>query len=160
MDELRAKLGLPPVSQIGVVVRDVQKASAYYSDLFGIGPFTVYDWVPDRHWVMEKPSPLKLRMGKAPWGDLELELIQPLEGKSDHRDFIESFGEGIHHLGFNVPNYDEAFTGFLREGFTPMMRAESHVPAYNGQVRACYFDTRQIGGILFEIIWRSWLAHG
>jgi len=37
------------------------------------------------------------------------------------------------------------------------MRAESYVPTYDGTVRACVFDTRSVGGVLFEIIWKSWL---
>jgi len=157
IDELKAKLSLPPVSQVGLVVREMEKAVSYFSSVFGIGPFTVYDWTPDKHWVMEEPSYLKLRMGKTMWGDIELELIQPLEGKSLHTDFLQTCGEGLHHLGFNVPNYDEVFECFLQEGFKPLMRAESYVATYRGDLKACYFDTRQIGGIIFEIIWKSWL---
>ena len=37
------------------------------------------------------------------------------------------------------------------------MRAESYVAAYKGHLKACYFDTRRIGGIIFEIMWKSWL---
>jgi methylmalonyl-CoA/ethylmalonyl-CoA epimerase len=157
-DELKSRLRLPPVSQIGVVVRDTEKAVRYYDSIFGIGPFTVYEWAPDKHWIMEEPSPLKLRMGKAQWGDVELELIQVLEGRSDHTDFLETRGEGLHHLGFNISDYDDLFQRFLREGFKPLMRAESYVSAYDGHLKACYFDTRQVGGILFEIIWKSWLS--
>ncbi len=157
IDELKTTLSLPPVSQIGVVVRDMEKAVSYFSSLFDIGPFTVYDWTPDKHWVREEPSHLKLRMGKVMWGNVELELIQPLEGESLHTDFLETCGEGLHHLGFNVVNYDVVFERFLQEGFKPLMRAESYVAAYKGYLKACYFDTRRIGGIIFEIIWKSWL---
>jgi methylmalonyl-CoA/ethylmalonyl-CoA epimerase len=157
INELKTRLSLPLVSQIGVVVRDVDRAADWYSSVFGLGPFTIYEWVPDRHWVLEEPSYLKLKMGKAQWGGIELELIQPLEGESHHRDFLATVGEGLHHLGFNVNNYDEVYEKFLSQGFKPLMRAESFVAAYNGHLRACYFDTRQIGGVLFEIIWKSWL---
>jgi methylmalonyl-CoA/ethylmalonyl-CoA epimerase len=97
-------------------------------------------------------------MGKAMWSGIELELIQPLEGGSDHKDFLETRGEGLHHLGFSVPNYDEVFAGFLSLGFKPLMRAESYVETYKGHLKACSFDTRKIGGILFEIFWKSWLV--
>jgi methylmalonyl-CoA/ethylmalonyl-CoA epimerase len=157
IDELKTILSLPPVSQIGVVVREIERAVSYFSSIFGIGPFTVYDWTPDKHWVNEEPSYLKLRMGKTMWGDVELELIQPLERKSLHTDFLETCGEGLHHLGFNVVNYDRVFERFLQEGFKPLMRAESYVAAYKGHLKACYFDTRRIGGIIFEIMWKSWL---
>lgn len=148
VDVLKAKVGLPPISQLGVIVRDMEKAVDYYSSVFGLGPFTVYEFAPDKHWVMEQPSPVRLRLGKAMWGTIELELIQPIEGNSQHFEFLRVFGEGLPHLGFNVPNYDEVFDKFLREGFTPLMRAESYVPTYDGHVKACYFDTRRIGGVI------------
>jgi len=157
IEDLKGKLTLPPVSQIGAVVKDVEKAATFYSSSFGIGPFTIYDWSPDRHWYNEEPSYLKLRMGKAIWGEIEIELIQPLEGISDHKSFLETHGEGLHHLGFNVPNYEEVFERFLKEGFRPLMRAESYVETYKGHLKACCFDTRKIGGVLIEIIWKSWL---
>jgi methylmalonyl-CoA/ethylmalonyl-CoA epimerase len=156
-DALKIELGLPPIGQIGFVVKDMDTAVKYYSSIFGIGPFTVYEFVPEEHWFMEEPSYLKLKMGKAMWGDVELELIQPIEGRSFHKEFLETHGEGIQHLGFNVPNYDEMFEKFRAAGFKPAMRAESYVETYKGYLKACYFDTRRIGGIMFEIIWKSWL---
>lgn len=149
-------LCLPPPFQIGVVVSDVERATQYYSSVFGIGPFNVYDFAPDKHWYMEEPSPIRLRMGKASWGGLELELIEPLEGKSMHREFLHSHGEGVQHLGFAVDDYDAVCGRFLKAGFMPAMRAETAVEAYNGYLKASYFDTRSVGGIVFEIIWRSW----
>jgi methylmalonyl-CoA/ethylmalonyl-CoA epimerase len=156
-DKLKVKLGLPPVNQIGVVVKDMNKAIEYYSSLFGIGTFTVYEFVPEKHWFMEEASYLKILMGKAQWGDIEWELLQPIEGKSLHKEFLETNGEGLHHLGFNIRNYDEMFDKFLEAGFKPVMRAESYVETYKGFLKACYFDTRRVGGVLFEIIWKSWL---
>jgi methylmalonyl-CoA/ethylmalonyl-CoA epimerase len=157
-EELKAKLNLPPVAQIGIVVKDMQKAVEYYSTSFGLGPFTVYEFAPDKHWYMEEPSQIRFQLGKAMLGDMELELIEPSEGKSHHREFLATVGEGLHHLGFNVRNYDEYYQRMVHEGFQPLMRAESYVPTYQGTVRACYFDTRRVGGVLFEIIWKSWLA--
>jgi len=151
------KLDLPPPSQIGVVVRDVEKVVEYYGSAFGLYPFTVYEFVPDHHWYMEEPSHLKLRMGKAMWGHLELELLQPLEGKSLHQEFLRTHGEGLQHLGINVRNYDEVFESMKKAGFQPLMRAETFVETYQGYLRACYFDTRRVSGVIFEIIWKSWL---
>jgi 4-hydroxyphenylpyruvate dioxygenase-like putative hemolysin len=151
------KMELPPVSQIGIIVKDMDKAVEYYSAIFGLGPFTTYEFVPEKHWYMEQPSYLKIKMGKAMWGNLELELLQPLEGKSLHEEFLRTHGEGLQHLGINVRNYDEVFDSMKREGFQPLMRAETFVPTYNGSLRACYFDTRRVGGVIFEIIWKSWL---
>jgi len=37
------RVKLPPVSQIGIVVRDMDKAIEYYSSAFGWGPFNALD---------------------------------------------------------------------------------------------------------------------
>ena len=155
--DLLKKIGLPPPSQIGVVVRDIERAVDYYGSVFGLGPFTVYEFVPDNHWYMEEPSHLKLRMGKAMWGRLELELLQPLEGKSLHEEFLRTHGEGLQHLGINVRDYDEVFDRMKKEGFQPLMRADTYVETYQGHLKACYFDTRKVGGVILEIIRKSWL---
>lgn len=154
-DKLKAQLELPSVSHIGVVVRDMDKAVEYYSSIFGLGPFTVYEFAPEKQWFLEKPSSFKMKMGKAMWGDVLLELLQPLEGRSLHKEFLDTHGEGMHHLGFLVPNYDEMFDKFKQAGFKPLTRAETYVETYKRNLKACYFDTRRIGGIIFEIVWWS-----
>lgn len=159
IDGVRTEFGLPPISQIGVVVRDMDKAVQHYFSIFGIGPFNVYELVPEKHWYKERPSYLRIRQGKASWGEIEFELMQPLAGESVFRDFLESHGDGVHHLGFNVPNYDEMLSRFKEAGFRPLMRVETYVETYEGHLRACCFDTNRLGGIFFEIIWKSWLMN-
>jgi hypothetical protein len=91
------------------------------------------------------------------WGNMELELLQPLEGKSPHMDFFRQHGEGLHHLGFFVPNFDELCENFLREGFKPVLESASYVETYKGSIKVRYWDTDKIVGVLFEIIYKSWL---
>ena len=153
---LRASIGLLPVSQIGVWVRDQNRAVNLWESLFGMGPFQVHDFEPDEHWYLEIPSPLKMRLAKAPWSAVELEIIQPLMGNCIHRDRLQCYGEGLGHLGFKVANYEKTFEDFLRGGFVCLERAETFYPPYDGTVKAAYFATRRIGGVVFQIIWRSW----
>jgi len=160
VDKTRVKLGLPPLSQVGVVVRNMDKAVEYYSSTLGLGPFTVYEFVPDQCWLREKPVKVKLILGKAMLGDIELELVQPLEGKTIHQEFLDSRGEGLHHLAFNCRDYDKVFNRFVKAGIKPLFRAESYVETYKGHLKACYFDTDMNGGILVELLWKSWLANG
>ena len=37
-----------------------------------------------------------------------MELIQPLEGASIHRDWLAERGEGLHHIGVVVPSVAQA----------------------------------------------------
>jgi methylmalonyl-CoA/ethylmalonyl-CoA epimerase len=157
MSDLKAKLGLPPVSQIGLIVEDVDKVAGYYSSLFGVGPWTIYDFAPHVHIYNGEQTYAKIRMGKAMWGNVELELLRPLEGVSPHMDWYLKYKQGLHHLGFFINNYDELYGKFIAEGFKPLLVSSSHVENYNGDIRICYFDTDKAVGVLFEIIWKSWL---
>ena len=150
---------LPPVTQIGVVVRDVAQAVAYYSDTLGLGPFEpIYDFSPDKSWYKGKASPLHLRISRTMWGAMEFELLQPLQGESIHRDFLESHGEGLQHLGCDVTNYDEVVQMMHKAGFKQEMALETYVPRRDCFSKASYFDTGRIGGVLIEVMWRPWLA--
>ena len=157
LEEVRKAVGLPAISQVGVVVREVDKAVGFYGPIFGLGPFTEYEFRPEKHWFRGRPSPLRMKMAKAMWGPIEFELLQPLEGPSLHREFLDEHGEGLQHLGFNVRDYEAVYKRMEEAGFEPVMRAESFVEQYDGHLKACYFDTRAVGGVVCEVIWKSWL---
>ena len=158
IESLRAALALPPIAQIGIAVRDVHATTAFYRDTFGIGPFTVYEFHSEKAWYHEQPSVYRTLQGKAMLGNIELEFMQPIEGPSPAREFLEKNGEGLQHLGFLVPDYDDAFGRLVKAGFEPVLRVESFVPTYNGIVKACCFDTCSVGGVMVEIMWKSWLV--
>jgi methylmalonyl-CoA/ethylmalonyl-CoA epimerase len=93
--------------QIGVVVADVDQSVRYLSEIFGIGPFRVIDWPPEDRKDIQKfyhsePGNFTARMAFAELGPVELELIQPVSGKSIWADFLREKGGGIHHIRFNV----------------------------------------------------------
>lgn len=157
MDEIRAQLNLPPPCHIGVVVRDTQKAVDYYSSMFGLGPFEISEFAPEKQWVREKPSSFKLTVGQTMWGDIQFELLQPTAGESPHKEFLISQGEGIQHLGFLVPDYEKTFNDFRRLGFECLTSVEGYDEEQKGYFKSCYFDTRRIGGFICEIMWLSWL---
>jgi len=151
LDKTRRAIELPPVSQIVMVVRDVNKVVQLYSSTFGMGPWTVYEFAPEKHWVKEKLTHPKFLMAKATLGDIELCFMQPFEGESIHKEFLGTHGEGMFNLVFDVPNYDEVFEKFIKAGFEPLARAESYVELYKSFLKACYFNTNSTGGLLIEI---------
>lgn len=95
------------IVQIGIVVRDLEKSAAALSAVFGIGPFRMIVYPPDgRNDIVTtyrgQPGDFRYRQAFAEVGNLEIELIQPLSGRSIWADFLEKHGEGIHHIRFNV----------------------------------------------------------
>jgi catechol 2,3-dioxygenase-like lactoylglutathione lyase family enzyme len=146
-----AELKLPGVAQIGVVVKDLQRAIDYYSTIFGVGPFMTFQFVPEKHYLRGKPLPIKLNIGVAQMGAVQLELIEPVEGDVPHKWFLDSRGEGLQHLGFIVDNYDRWLSYLKEKGIPVLMEAETDVEGM-GHVRAAYMESDKTGGILFELV--------
>ena len=97
-------LGLPPISQLGHVVRDLPAAMALYEPLYG--PFTTMDGTVRAATYRGRSADVKLAMAFGHSGDLEIELIEWQGGDSPHREFIERGREGIHHVQFRVEDAD------------------------------------------------------
>ena len=104
-DELQSALGLPPVSQIGFVVRDLEQAIRLYEPVFG--GFQRLDAF-DLEWQYRgrpETSSIKIAFGKS--GDVEIELIEWVAGETPHKEFLDAGHEGMHHLRFMVDDLDE-----------------------------------------------------
>jgi catechol 2,3-dioxygenase-like lactoylglutathione lyase family enzyme len=146
-------LRLPNLGQVGVVVKDVEKAVDYYSTVFGIGPFDIYDFHPQRAWVNGKEiDPIKLKIAMADLGSVKLELIELIEAHGlPHLDFSKTHGEGLQHLGFYSENYEEWKSYAQEEGMEILCEAEIE-DELRGRRRAFYMDSSEVGGVLFEII--------
>ncbi len=78
-------------------------------------------------------------------GQIELELIHILEGDSVHLEFLREHGEGIHHLGFFVRDFEAKLEQAKAMGFE-VLQTDPFRRFY------AYLDTRQCGGIIFELI--------
>lgn len=95
------------VVQIGVIVKDLDHTIQMLQDVFGMGPFRTIEWPPaDRadiqRFYHDQPADFTARMGFTELGSVELELIQPVSGRSIWADFLRDHGEGIHHIRFNT----------------------------------------------------------
>lgn len=139
---------LPPVSQVGIVVRDIEKTVALYYSTFGIGPFAI---VPEVKFegVILRGSPInaKIKVAFAQSGPLQIELIQPLEGENIYTEFLDTRGEGLHHLGFQVDDFDSMLAEFKSKDIEPVFWLNL------GWMAFAYLNTETIGGVMFELLW-------
>ena len=111
-------LNLPPVNQVGFVVKDLEAALAHYEPLFG--EFTRMD-AEDMEWEYRgrpEVSSIKIAFGKS--GDVEIELIEWVSGKTPHKEFLEAGHEGMHHLRFIVEDLDAKVEEVKAAGYTPI----------------------------------------
>jgi methylmalonyl-CoA/ethylmalonyl-CoA epimerase len=144
-DDVRQQLQLPGVGQIGVVVEDIDRAIAFYESAFGLGPWDIREVGAPNVWDRGQEKPIKARLAFATVGQVEIELIQILEGDSLHTEFLREHGEGLHHLGFFVRDFAAKLEQAKAMGFE-VLQVDPFGQAY------AYLDTRQPGGIIFELI--------
>lgn len=115
------------IKQICILVEDVQKAMENYWNMFGIGPWDVRHFTPEtvRDFYIGKEH---LTEGfdficAVCWeGDIEYELIQPIEGPVIYWDHLKKFGSSLHHFKIVIPDNDElaAFVKELEEKGMPV----------------------------------------
>lgn len=140
------------IDQVGVVVRDIDKAVEYYSS-FGIGPFESLNVNITEREVYGKPADdVKNIVKVAQMGRVDLELVQPAAGESIQKEFLERHGEGINHLGFFVDDLDQEVAKLVEKGFKVIMSAK-----FIGGGGFAYLDTEKVGGVQFELI--QWPPH-
>ena len=102
---------------IAIVVRNIEEAIKFYTSI-GIGPFE--DYPPMKEYIkLNVPDEVgfhnvKIKLVRI--GPIQIQLIQPGEGKSLYKDFLERKGEGVYHLGFVVDNVDDSEAEIKKRG--------------------------------------------
>lgn len=112
-------LELPPLAQVGFVVRDLASAMSYYHPLFGEFPVRM-EHEFENMIFRGKPVAGKLAIAIAKSGEVEIELIEVVRGYTLHSEFLEQRGEGMHHLGFIIDDMDEMLARAERASFKPV----------------------------------------
>ena len=138
---------------ISVVVRDMEKAIKFYESM-GIGPFPPLlgpqGTVPLTDKTLRGKSndewELDLRHAEGGVGDMVFELIQPLEGDTPVKEFLDKKGEGIQHIGFFVDDIDAETAKLAKEGYKITQSAETPT------VKWAYYGTDAVGGFSIELM--------
>lgn len=126
------------IDQVGIVVNDLERTMDLYEQLFGIEPFL----------TLESPvNSAKLKIGLFFLGDIQVELIQVLEGKTIHSEFLEKRGEGFHHLAFFVDNIEKELKSLEKGGIKVLERGR-----VLDEVKYAYLDTEKLLGVVLELI--------
>lgn len=151
---LKELLKLPAVTQIGMVVPDLEEAIAYYRNRFFPGPF---ERVEDFRKLgyreacyRGEPEDYNCAFAFFQMGTMEVEIIQPLSGRTIYHDFLDAGRRGVHHLGFDVyGDLDERVEAYARAGIGVIQHGRGPNRAF------AYLDTERIGGIIFELLQRG-----
>jgi hypothetical protein len=92
--------------QVGVVVRDLERGMEQYRTLLGLGPFMQIQ-THYRARYRDWEGTIANRNAFTRWGHLYLEMVEPGLGQGNAREWLETHGEGIFHLGYATDDLDQ-----------------------------------------------------
>lgn len=148
VEQPKPPLKLSPVHQLGYVVADIEKTCRYYESTLGIGPFCPPFEVDMSGAIFRgKPVQTKIKVAFVQSGDVQIELIQPVEGKNPYTEFLARNGDGIHHLGFTVADMDDMKAEFAARGLQPIFYHDMVVMEF------AYYATSEVGGLMTELLY-------
>ncbi len=135
------------LDHIGVVVKDVDKTVEFLTSVLGLGPWQIFETVEyykDEMKIDELRvgEPFRLKLAFARLGPIVVELLQPLEGTSVYSQFLETKGEGVHHIAFNVSDFDDKASKLEEHGCRIV------AGGFAEGKRWAFFDTKR--GIIVE----------
>src|ERR687886_429084 len=94
------------ISQIAIVVNDIEEALERYHRVLGWGPWNVYEHKPPLlHHTRVRGEDVEYTMigAETHVGPIVVELIQPVSGPSIYAEWLEEHGEGLHHIAVMRP---------------------------------------------------------
>jgi methylmalonyl-CoA/ethylmalonyl-CoA epimerase len=136
------------IIQVGIVVRDLDRAVEQYCTVYGAGPWSIYTYGPPemRNGTYRgNPSDWSACIAFTWLGDRQLEIIQPLKGPNIYYEFLEKKGEGLHHIKEWVEDPDKTVKEYAQKGVQMIQSGE-----FDGSY-FYYFDTEPFLGITLEI---------
>jgi len=135
--------------QIAIVVKSIDETVKFYTEIFGIGPFEIREAnFPTATYHGQKAG-YRGKRAFAQLGPVTLELIELIEGKTVHEDFLREKGEGLHQIGFNVKDLNKCEEEAQKAG----LKIVQGFRREDGSGFA-YVDSDRIGGAMFELIQR------
>ena len=153
LQEMRMCLGdgnnSADIKQIGIVVRDMDRAMNYMKTIFGLEPVGEGE-TPNygEKTYAGEPEDFCAKMVFYRFGDMDVELILPLRGRSVWSDFLNARGEGLHHIQLWVKNFEKTKM-YLENLGMPMMQGGESV-RYPG-AKFGYFDCMEQLGYYLEV---------
>ena len=103
-------LGTKLITQIGILVHDIEATSQAYAQFFGVEKpqCSITDEVDKTQTQYRgKRSAARAKLAFFDMGSLQLELIEPDHNPSTWRESLDKNGEGPHHIAFVIKGMKE-----------------------------------------------------
>ena len=128
---------LKKINHIAIAVNNIEEASKFYQNVLGLNLSGVEVVAAQKTWV-----------GFFKIGESNIELVQPSEPDSPVAKFLETKGQGIHHICFEVDDVEAEVKAYLEKGAT-LIDQKSRPGAHNTKV--AFVHPKSSSGVLIEL---------
>ncbi len=137
------------VHHVALIVRSIEDALGLWRDTLHLELETVMDIPTDR-----------VRIAFLAVGESKVELVEPTDDTTGVARFLDSKGEGFHHVCFEVPNLAETLLRLEIDGLELLDTS----PRRGAEGPVAFIHPRSCHGVLVELIEApggpAWLALG
>jgi methylmalonyl-CoA/ethylmalonyl-CoA epimerase len=125
------------INHIAIAVNNLEEAAKFYQEHLGLTLTGV-----------EVVVAQKTKVGFLKIGESNIELVQPAEPGSPLTKFLETKGQGIHHICFEVDDVEKEVKDLLAKG-TAMVDQAPRPGAHNSKV--AFVHPKASNGVLIEL---------
>lgn len=137
---------LTRIDHVGIACRDLESSIEFYVATFGL--VVAGRETNEAQGVKEA----MLHVAYAPGGASYVQLLEPLSPDTPVGKFLESRGEGVHHIGYGVENVAAALTELGSKDIRLIDERPRH-----GSLGAsiAFLHPKSVGGVLTELVQHS-----
>jgi methylmalonyl-CoA/ethylmalonyl-CoA epimerase len=142
-------LGDNKVTQVGLVVKNLDQAVQDWSRLLGVDPpsIIITDTVDFAHTkYLDQLTSAQARIAFFNLGQVTLELIQPLGEPSTWNDQLTAHGPSLHHIAFEIKGMEDHIQDLQKQGLQLVQRGDYHGGRY------AYLDGQNQFGTVVELL--------
>jgi hypothetical protein len=144
-----SSLGENKVTQVGLVVENLDQAVQDWSRLLGVDlpSIIITDAVDLAHTkYQDRPTSAQARIAFFNLGQVTLELIQPLGNPSTWNDQLVGHGPSLHHIAFEIKGMEEHIQELQKQGMQLVQSGDYHGGRY------AYLDGQNQFGTVIELL--------
>jgi methylmalonyl-CoA/ethylmalonyl-CoA epimerase len=136
------------VDHLSIVVKNIEKAVDFYTKAFGLKFEEIAQHaLPPDVIYKGKPCPYTMKVTFAHMGAVRLELVQVVEGECIYTDFLKKYGEGVHHIGFEVEDLEKEVANAKSQGLKMICYLKMV-----GIMAFAHFDATKTNGFRIELV--------
>lgn len=136
--------------QVGIIVKDIEKKAEGWAAFLGLEEMpkimmaSTSERVPTEY--LGKPTSASAKLAFIRLENITIELIEPVGDDSTWSEFLDTHGEGVHHIAFNVKDMNDRILEFGNNDIPMVQRGGWATGEY------AYMDGGNNLGLILELL--------